>query len=192
MLISKKYSEHEGSYLQPLKGVDYRFESIHASTSSPSRLSELVVLSSSPDCPHYSLRGADGHFHTGDFFTEVKPGKYIFCGRDDDWIKGLNSLRCDTRSIEENVRATCRDLVENCIAAGTGRSSPALFIEPHPQLCIDHESLKRDIMHRIRAFHSRRYSHERIISAEHIIIVDPGTLPRTAVSFPSFISHRQF
>jgi hypothetical protein len=33
------------------------------------------------------------------------------------------------RSIEDNVRATCGELVFECIVVGNGRSSPALFVE---------------------------------------------------------------
>ncbi|KAJ2995924.1 hypothetical protein NUW54_g7305 [Trametes sanguinea] len=77
--------------------------------------------SSSPtpgDCPHPSLRHADGHYHTGDLFLEVAPGRYVSRGRDDDWIKSENSLRCDTKAIEDNVRATCAELVAECVVVG--------------------------------------------------------------------------
>lgn len=60
---------------------------------------EFVVLSDSGDCPDPSLRSADGHFHTGDLFQEPIPGCYVFRGRDDDWIKSENSLRCDTKYV---------------------------------------------------------------------------------------------
>lgn len=178
-----------GRLLRPLNGVNYGFfpiassaqtESGHVSAST--QLLELVILSNSPDCPDRSLRRpSDGHFHTGDLFEEVQPKQYLFRGRDDDWIKSLNSLRCDTRSIEDNLRATCGDFIAECIVVGTGRVSPALFVEPSVDM--DHTKLKKEIIRRTRAFHSRRYLHERITSANLIVVVDRKTLPRTAVSF---------
>jgi acyl-coenzyme A synthetase/AMP-(fatty) acid ligase len=108
----------------------------------------------------------------------MAPGQFLFRGRDDDWIKSQNSLRCDTRAIEDNVRATCGDLVDQCIVVGSGRPSPALFIEP--KVDMDHEQLKKEIIRRTRQFHSRRYLHERITSTDLIIVVDPMSLPRTA------------
>jgi len=102
---------------------------------------------------------------------------YSFCGRNDDWIKSENSLRCDTKAIEDNVRATCGELIEDCIVVGTGRPSPALFVEPAAG--VDHNKLKREIIRKTRPFHSRRYLHERITSPELIIIVSSKSLPRT-------------
>jgi acyl-coenzyme A synthetase/AMP-(fatty) acid ligase len=71
-------------------------ESEHQSTA---KLLELIILSDSGNCPHPSLRHADGHFHTGDLFEEVAPGLYASRGREDDWIKSENSLRCDTKFV---------------------------------------------------------------------------------------------
>ena len=45
---------------------------------------------------------------------------------------------------------------------------------------MDDEKLKEEIIRRTRQFHSRRYIHERITSTTHIVVVDRGTLPRTA------------
>lgn len=189
MLLSRGDGTPAGRFLKPLKGVNYGFfpsspakptETGHVSVNN--QLLELVILSDSPDCPHVSLRrSSDGHFHTGDLFQEVQPGQYISRGRDDDWIKSLNSLRCDTRSIEENVRATCADLVEECIVVGTGRPSPSLFVEPKTDM--PHDQLRKEIVRRTRQFHSRRYMHERITSTEFVMVVDRKSLPRTAVSY---------
>lgn len=44
----------------------------------------------------------------------------------------------------------------------------------------DFEKLKKEIVRRTRQFHSRRYLHERITSTKFIVIVAPGTLPRTS------------
>jgi hypothetical protein len=43
-----------------------------------------------------------------------------------------------------------------------------------------HPKLKREILRRTRQFHSRRYLHERITSADMVVVVDKNTLPRTA------------
>ncbi|KZT75172.1 acetyl-CoA synthetase-like protein [Daedalea quercina L-15889] len=186
MLISVGGRGSDSLFLRPIEGTKYGFfpvtpssaaeETTHYNVNAP--LLELVILSESGDCPHMSLRQADGHFHTGDLFSEVAPGRYFFRGRDDDWIKSENSLRCDTRAIEDNVRATCGDLVAECVVVGYGRPSPALFVEPKG--AIEGEKLKKDIIRRIRHFHSRRYMHERIVDAKFVVIVPKGSLPRTA------------
>jgi hypothetical protein len=82
------------------------------------------------------------------------------------------------RAIEDNVRATCGDLIEECIVVGTGRPSPALFVEPASG--VDHEKLKRDIIRKTRQFHTRRYLHEQITKPDLIIVVPSKSLPRTA------------
>ncbi|THH07614.1 hypothetical protein EW145_g3248 [Phellinidium pouzarii] len=185
MMFSQRKTGPDARFLSPLSGVKYGFfpagpaaKSDSGLVSANSQLLELVILGDSPDCPHTSLRKSDGHFHTGDLFLEAQPGQYLFRGRDDDWIKSLTSLRCDTRAIEDNVRATCGDLVDECIVVGTGRPSPALFIEPAKDM--DHEKLKREIIRRTREFHARRYLHEKITDTELVIVVERGALPRTA------------
>lgn len=187
----------EARLLRPLSGTHYEFmplpgankakQSRHVSANT--QLLEMVIMSDSPDCPDPTRRAKDGHFHTGDLFIEVLPGQYVSRGRDDDWIKSYNSLRCDTRAIEDNVRATCTELVSECIVVGTGRPSPVLFVEPTGNM--ETEQLKREIIRRTRHFHSRRYMHERITTVECVVIVNRGQLPRTAVSFISamFKSH---
>jgi acyl-coenzyme A synthetase/AMP-(fatty) acid ligase len=183
MLLSTRVSEDAPMFLQSLEGMSYAFcpvasQAEAGSTETSPALLELVILAESPDCPDRYLRAADGHFHTGDLFQEVQPGYYLSKGRDDDWIKSENSLRCDTKAIEDNVRATCGDLVTECVVVGNGRPSPSLFIETNsdmPQL-----KLKREVLRRTRQFHSRRYLHERITSVDMVVIVEKGSLPRTA------------
>ncbi|KAE9396267.1 acetyl-CoA synthetase-like protein [Gymnopus androsaceus JB14] len=169
-------------HLRPLQGQSYAFVPIQSDSTqdhqSTARLLEFIVLADSGDCPDVSLRQADGHFHTGDLFQEVGPNSYIFAGRDDDWIKTENSLRCDTKSIEDNARAMCGALISECIVVGTGRPSPVLFIETEAKM--DESKLKREIFRKIRQFHSRRYIHESITSAKMILVVPKGSLPRTA------------
>ncbi|RDB17511.1 hypothetical protein Hypma_001208 [Hypsizygus marmoreus] len=185
MLLSVGASEsgRNPGLLQPLHGFPYRFVSIApaASTSgyqSTARLMELVIPKESPDCPHVSLRHSDGDFHTGDLFQEAAPGLYTFRGRDDDWIKSENSLRCDTKAIEDNAFAMCGNLIDVCVVVGSGRPSPVMFVEPAVDM--DHEKLKKEIIRKTRHFHSRRYLHERITLADMIIVVPKHSLPRTA------------
>lgn len=107
MLISVGGKGQSAPLLVPLEGTSYGFFPIEsedepstsdaAYQSSTQRLLELVILSESGDCPDVSLRRADGNFHTGDLFLEVEAGKYLSRGRQDDWIKSENSLRCDTK-----------------------------------------------------------------------------------------------
>lgn len=190
MLISIGGKGQDAPLLVPLEGTSYGFFPVEsedqpstsdaAYQSSTERLLELVILSESGDCPDVSLRRADGHFHTGDLFLEVGAGKYLSRGRKDDWIKSENSLRCDTKSIEDNVRATCGELIHECIVVGNGRPSPALFVEASEKCAMDAEKLKKEIIRRTRQFHARRYVHERIISPKNVVVVERGTLPRTA------------
>ncbi|KAG7450401.1 acetyl-CoA synthetase-like protein [Guyanagaster necrorhizus] len=182
-LISVGGCDPSAPLLRSLEGVSYSFVPINpeqneAGHQSTARMLEFIIRAESGDCPHPSLRSADGHFHTGDLFQEAAPGSYVFRGRDDDWIKSENSLRCDTKAVEDNVRATCAGLVADCIVVGTGRPSPVLFVEPADD--IDPSRLKKEIIRKTRHFHSRRYLHERISSPNMIIVVPRQTLPRTA------------
>lgn len=105
MLLSMGGKGQDAPLLRPIQGTSYGFLPIDADTQIESghktsaQMLELVILSSSGDCPDASLRSSDGHFHTGDLFQEIKPGSYAFRGRNDDWIKSENSLRCDTKYV---------------------------------------------------------------------------------------------
>lgn len=185
MMLSSGIQDDRLTPLRPLRGFSYSFVPITPTLQSETgsynphaRLLELVIRAESPDCPDTSLRHADGSYHTGDLFLEVCPGSYVFRGRDDDWIKTENALRCDTKAIEDNVRSTCGDLIVDCIVVGNERPSPALFVEPARDM--DHEKLKKELIRRTRHFHSRRYAHERIVSTKYIVVVPPNTLLRTA------------
>ncbi|KAH9836184.1 acetyl-CoA synthetase-like protein [Rhodofomes roseus] len=188
MLTSVRGGGRPGPSLRPIAGSRYGFFPVSGTNGQAQsayhnlngELVELVILSDSPDCPDPSLRAADGHYHTGDLFLEVEPGAYVSRGRNDDWIKSANCLRCDTKAIEDNVRATCEALISECIVVGNGRPSPVLFIESNPTRKMDDDKLKKEILRRTRHFHSRRYMHERITSAKMIVVVAAGTLPRTA------------
>ncbi|CDO70986.1 hypothetical protein BN946_scf184830.g18 [Trametes cinnabarina] len=189
MLLSVRGGGQPSPALRPIEGTAYAFMPIKDGSDESegsgyanvnARLLELVVLAESGDCPHASMRAADGHYHTGDLFVEVAPGAYVNRGRGDDWIKSENCLRCDTRAIEENARQTCADLIGECVVVGNGRPSPALFVEPAQGVQMDEARLRREIIRRTRHFHSRRYLHERITSPKMVVVVPQGTLPRTA------------
>lgn len=185
MMLSVRGGGKPSPALRPMEGVKYGFFPIHSSDdpetcyqNANSNLVELVILSDSPDCPDPSLRSADGHYHTGDLFLEVAPGAYIARGRDDDWIKSENCLRCDTKAIEDNARTVCGDLIQECTVVGNGRPSPVMFVESRSAL--PEERLRKEIIRKTRQFHARRYLHERITSPNMIVVVPCGTLPRTA------------
>ncbi|KAF5535545.1 acetyl synthetase [Fusarium mexicanum] len=151
-----------------------------ANITSRGTLVELVVPKYAPECPHPSLCDQDtGDFFTGDIFLQVDPDRYISMGRNDDWIKMENSLRCDTRSIENNALEACgKDIISAAVVVGAARPSPALIVEANQ--IEDYGELQTKILHRITSFHERRYKHERILDSRLIIIVPNGAIPRTA------------
>jgi len=105
MLLSIGGKGHTARLLRPLEGLSYGFSPVDPPTSSESthkstgRMLELVIFSESRDCPALHMRQADGHFYTGDLFQEVSPGHFVSRGRNDDWIKSDNGLRCDTKCV---------------------------------------------------------------------------------------------
>ncbi|KAF5636126.1 hypothetical protein F52700_5440 [Fusarium sp. NRRL 52700] len=177
-------------YLECHPTAKNEFIPIGDTLASGEQLLELVVPPEAPNCPVPSFRSEDGKFHSGDLFVEVKPGKYLFKGRNDNWIKMEPSLRCDTMSIEANVMETCgEDLVSAVVAVGVGRPCPTIIVEPKED-CVScangthngasTQQLKEDILKRITPFHKRRYTHERVDDTRYIVVVPQGTLPRTA------------
>jgi acyl-coenzyme A synthetase/AMP-(fatty) acid ligase len=105
------YTADGERFLRQLPGTNYGFWPVEGEetaavaagarrNANKSPLKELVILGESADCPDPTLRGVDGHYHTGDLFQEVMPGRFVFRGRNDDWIKSENSLKCDTKSVE--------------------------------------------------------------------------------------------
>jgi acyl-coenzyme A synthetase/AMP-(fatty) acid ligase len=173
-------------YLECHPAAKMEFIPIGDTLASGEQLLELVVPPEAPNCPVPSFRSADGKFHSGDLFVEVKPGKYFFRGRNDNWIKMEASLRCDTMSIEANVMETCgEDLVSAVVAVGVGRPCPTIIVEPKEEFLPGHnegstQQLKEDILKRITPFHKRRYTHERVDDTRYIVVVPRETLPRTA------------
>ena len=112
MLLSIGGSGRDAALLRALPNTSYALVPIDATSGhqSSTQLLELVILADSGDCPDISLRSADGHFHTGDLFQETGTGLYSFCGRNDDWIKSENSLRCDTKYVPFHPKVGVADI----------------------------------------------------------------------------------
>ena len=100
------------SFMRPIDSRSVAFVSLSPSGTSSSTLPssvyknvntnvlELVIPANSPDCPHPSLRQPeDGHFHSGDLFLEVVPGRYTFRGRITEWIKSSAGLLYDAKYV---------------------------------------------------------------------------------------------
>lgn len=85
---------------------------------------------------------------------------------------------------------TCADLVQNCIAVGHLKPRVVLLVEPRAQDSNDpqerevdaQDTLKEEVLKRTAAYNSRLLDHERISDPECILVVPPGSLPRTSVS----------
>ncbi|KAJ7625660.1 hypothetical protein FB45DRAFT_795845, partial [Roridomyces roridus] len=141
-------------------------------------------------CPHPSIRNRpDGHI-TADLFEELKPGVYCFRGRNDDWIRTGKHLITVTktrkpegsshpRSIEDNVLATCADIVHCVVVVGHYKPAVVLFVEPIAAKQ-DEDSLKEEILKRTGAFNSRLFEHEQIQNILQIVCVPAGSPPRTS------------
>ncbi|KAK7043957.1 hypothetical protein VNI00_008125 [Paramarasmius palmivorus] len=160
------------TYLDSEATISYRFDPI---SQTPNSLVELVILSTSGDCPSIS----NGDFHTGDLFERVDADGYVYRGRDDDWIKMANALRCDTSAIEENVRTLCSNLITECVVVGVKRPFPSVIVEIPPELEGPHASLKEEIFRRIQPSQVELLMHERIPSSRYIFIVQKDRIPRT-------------
>ena len=85
----------------------------------------------------------------------------------------------DLRSIEDGVRATCGELIFDCVVVGNGRIRPTLFVEASEKCPMDVEKLKEEVVERMKQFNHRHYAQERITSTKHVVVVEHGTLPRT-------------
>ncbi|GJJ16193.1 hypothetical protein Clacol_010473 [Clathrus columnatus] len=160
------FSRDDPTILHPAKhpGLAYKFISPDAEktdmgtkTEDPSKnkLVELVISSSSLDCPHPSLCDPDGHFHSKDLFEEVEPNGFVYRGRLDDIIM--------------------MDKVG--VVVGSGKPSPVLLVEPLEE-AVDTSSLKEIIGKKVGLINKDGPSYERIRPSD-ILIVLPGTLPRT-------------
>lgn len=181
-------------YLEVLPNVHAEFIPVQTASSTNidnaseyTTLLEFHVLPTSPDLPIPSLRSESGGWRSGDLFEQALPGKYIFRGRDDDWVKSYWSERLDTKAIENQVLNVCAlDLVANCVVVGEGRPWPALFVELKDNVLRDQgvtmQQVKEEIIRRLESFNGLKYLHERVQDPRMIyIVLPPRKLPRTAV-----------
>ncbi|KAF7329498.1 AMP-binding domain-containing protein [Mycena kentingensis (nom. inval.)] len=179
MTLAHRRAEDGVTVFRPMEGFTYKFIPVRGGEGS-GVVVELVVPANAPDCPYTSA--GTGDFHTGDLFEQVDGG-YVFRGRDDDWIKCEDGSRCDTKSIEDNIRSVCADLIHECVVVGNGRPSPTLFVEPSSASDSDSDdtncNLKAEILRRTASFSARLFVHERIETPERVVVVARGVLPRT-------------
>ncbi|KAK7691822.1 hypothetical protein QCA50_005226 [Cerrena zonata] len=157
-------------------------ENSHGSQSGDVVLLEAVVSCDSPIFPGSEFGSpTDGHLYTGDLFEEIKPRRYVYRGRTDDWINMGNGSRCDTKFIEDHIHSTCADLVTECVVVGAGRICPAVFVERNPSYKDGDVMMKKEIVLRLKEFNARRYTNERIHDERLILVVEKGELPRTVI-----------
>ncbi|KAG6833313.1 hypothetical protein H0H87_008945 [Tephrocybe sp. NHM501043] len=126
------------------------------------RVFDMFIPASADNCPHPTIRNRPNGHITGDLFEEVRPGYYIF-----------------RESIEDNIKLKCADLVSNCVVVGSGRPALVLFVESLSDRVEDPIHQKAEILKRTAAFNEKLYTHERIDSRSRVVIVSPGSLPRT-------------
>ncbi|KAF9027544.1 acetyl-CoA synthetase-like protein [Hymenopellis radicata] len=143
---------------------------------------ELIVHPGNVDSPHPSLLSPDGLHHTGDLFEEVEPGLYLFRGRSGDWIKTLGGF-CDAKSIEDNVRHCCADIVHEVVLVGANRPLPCLFLEIRAGVPFDtaaaKEALAQTVIQRTAPFNDRLFPYERVDESVRIHMLSVNSLPRT-------------
>ncbi|KAJ7037809.1 acetyl-CoA synthetase-like protein [Mycena alexandri] len=148
-----------------------------------SPLYDLFIPAYSRNCPHPTVRNRPPNGHiAGDLFQEVRPGRYIFRGRNDDWVRNSKNVAfCDTKAIEDNVLFVCSDLVRHCTVVGHNKPFVVLFVEPvvPPPSEEAATALKVQILELTAPFNARLFLHERITGPEHIVVVSSGSLSRT-------------
>lgn len=174
---------------------DYKFVPIPGEDSS-SKVQELVILPTSPDCPPAALRNPkDGMYYTKDLFERVENGDtgveevYVFRGRRDDIIIMEGADNCDAKYLEDRIAYLCHGLVSSFVVVGSGRPSPALLVEPTLELqntdadnhAHDQTSFHNLLASRLKPLISGKdgsnlFPHE-LIKPELIAILPKGSLP---------------
>jgi hypothetical protein len=127
-------SSRKDRRLHVLEGIQHQF--IPAQTTSINgneyrKLVEFCILPGSPDLPHSSLCNPDGGWRSGDLFEKVAPGKYIFRGRDDDWIKTYWADKIDAKWVQILNFSPLRPFIELTPSSTTGRSKTT-YMRPVP------------------------------------------------------------
>ncbi|KAJ7490968.1 hypothetical protein FB451DRAFT_1514181 [Mycena latifolia] len=169
-------------------GLALDFEPQARRSDTGEQLFKLVVLPTSGNIPHASLCNQEGKFYPGDLFTRNEDGTWAHRGREGDWILIGRGCLCDTKhgtsfiglnlTIEEYIRSTCSDLIEEFVVVGTHRPKIALLAET-AQPDSTRDNVKEAIIARMEPFDQRRYVWERL-SMKNIVFVPRGALPHTA------------
>ncbi|KAL1946347.1 hypothetical protein VTO73DRAFT_15474 [Trametes versicolor] len=181
MLMSRLGSDASSRLLRPLKGTTSVFipYSDQEKGAGGLQLYELVVPSSADDSPPSEFCSDDGYYHTNDLFEKSEDG-WIYRGRAGDWIKLLGGF-CDTKTIEDAVRALGAGLIHDAVVVGDGRNLAGLVVEAAegPLDEAKRQELAQEIVKRATEFNRGLFPHERIEDPERIIVVEKGSLPRT-------------
>jgi len=75
---------------------------------------------------------------------------------------------------------TCADLIRACIVVGSGRPSPALFVEALTDAGNDRSAIVAALLARTAEFNKHVFPHERIVSPFVVYVVPQDVkLPRT-------------
>ncbi|KAI8976643.1 acetyl-CoA synthetase-like protein [Trametes punicea] len=181
LLRSRVGLDPSSRLLRPVRGANPAFLPYKDKDTGSAELDlyEVVVPATADDCPPPPLIGEDGYYHTNDIFEKVGDG-WVYRGRAGDWIKVLGGF-VDTKSIEDNVRKTCADLVHDAVVVGSGRTAACLVVESARDGLSEEQrrEVARTISARTADFNKRLFPHERIEDPKRILVVDKGTLPRT-------------
>ncbi|KAJ7635281.1 hypothetical protein FB45DRAFT_865818 [Roridomyces roridus] len=161
-------------YIRPLptSTISCRFDPVLYTDDPSPQLFQFILLADSLKLPQPHLLSADGNFHSEDLFERMSDDSYVFHGRNDDWIKTKIGRPCDVGSIEQKVLETCGDLVKQCIAVGSLRPSPALFVELHSSLTVSNDKVKEMILTHLHEFNIRRYTLEGITDERLLFVVE--------------------
>lgn len=76
----------------------------------------------------------------------------------------------------------CEGLISICVAVGAGKPSPALLVEPASANIVNVAELIRQIGEKVISINEGGFPCERI-NPSHILLLPPGELPRTSVSY---------
>ncbi|KAJ7611711.1 acetyl-CoA synthetase-like protein [Roridomyces roridus] len=183
ILISDLNERQDLPAMRLIPGVECEFIPNDNSEPDKGTLYDVFLPAHSSNCPHPSFRNRENGHYTGDLFEQVKPGRYIFRGRNDDWIRTGPSLSfCDTKAIEDNVLQVSSQLVSNCTAVGHYKPGVVLFVEPVTPVTPGSDKemvLKKEIIALTAPFNARLFLHERITDPGRIVVVPQGKLART-------------
>lgn len=91
----------------------------------------------------------------------------------------------NSRSIEDNVRSCCADIVHEAVVVGSGRPLPSLFLEVRADVpfgeAAEKEASVQTVIEQTAAFDQRLFPYERIDESNRIYILEINSLPRTKV-----------